>query len=898
MSFRSLLNLTALGIATIGWCQPNYVPDPLLRDVLNGFIPDLVGSDGYITDPGAYIGDMSFPVDWTPCDLTGLEFVSCNTMVLSFDPTIEVTAFPSFPAISGTDPGFQLWYYPGTDLPAQPAGLAYLILDGATQLQNWTIAGSPGQPIGSVELHNFPTSSAWPSSVSYVDNFTAETCDGDQPFVIGNGVRNAWYSNLPYLATMPNLSPDQEYMSIGGCPSITSGWATPQVANNPILEFGGMDGLQSLTNFPTFVDSLSVDQAPVLATLAIPGSLIGLSLGNVPLLPAPVFPAGLKHLSIGGEGPWGVVPTLPAMLETFAVGDIPIYVELPPAFPNTLRSFTAYYCSFAEDMPLLPEGVTEITLISVYNEFTQAAFPSALETLTLQSCSLTDLPALPEGLLQLVVTNCGVTCLPPLPMSLVTLSADMACYPNQPPGVPQLTLCSILISYCPEVNPTISGHVFLDLNRDGEQGPGEKNYTYGTLRFLPSNFQTGIDTAGNYSIALPIGEYTVELTGLVYPFSDLSPMQYVQELVTVNDNADSLNFAISAPTDLPVERQVYMRSMEFARPGFSHSLVFNAFIDGYHEDTTIVTITYDPFLSLSAVQTNSPYTIVGNVITIKVPPDHPDLLFEGVRLNVPAIVPLGTLLTAQCSVGPATNDPNLDNNSITLDYHVLGAFDPNDKQVLPAVLTPSEVAADTLVEYMIRFQNTGTYLAERVLITDTLSADLRWDSFRFNQSSHPCEWFMRDGVVHFVFNEIMLPDSNANEPESHGFVSFSIRPSMDLLLGETVVNEANIYFDFNEPVITDPCILTIDMPDALPDTRSAKGSAVYPIPAIDHLTVVLPQGALYSGEVIATDGRVLQRISNLRSKQRIDVSTLPSGTYLLVLNSSIASGMRERFIKQ
>ena len=157
---------------------------------------------------------------------------------------------------------------------------------------------------------------------------------------------------------------------------------------------------------------------------------------------------------------------------------------------------------------------------------------------------------------------------------------------------------------------------------------------------------------------------------------------------------------------------------------------------------------------------------------------------------------------------------------------------------------------------------------------------------------------MRDGVLHFVFNEIMLPDSNANEPESHGFVSFSIRPNTDLALGETVQNIANIYFDFNEPVITDPCELTIDISNAVPSVIAQEASAVYPIPALDHITVILPNGSVYQGEVIATDGRVVQRVSAVRTNDRINVASLSPGTYVIILQSAAGGILREQFIKQ
>jgi hypothetical protein len=58
------------------------------------------------------------------------------------------------------------------------------------------------------------------------------------------------------------------------------------------------------------------------------------------------------------------------------------------------------------------------------------------------------------------------------------------------------------------------------------------------------------------------------------------------------------------------------------------------------------------------------------------------------------------------------------------------------------------------------------------------------------------------GTLIFDFQNILLPDSNVNEPASHGFVQFRIRPRADVPLETDIFNNAAIYFDFNDPIIT------------------------------------------------------------------------------------------------
>jgi len=79
------------------------------------------------------------------------------------------------------------------------------------------------------------------------------------------------------------------------------------------------------------------------------------------------------------------------------------------------------------------------------------------------------------------------------------------------------------------------------------------------------------------------------------------------------------------------------------------------------------------------------------------------------------------------------------------------------------------------------------------------------DKTTFTLLSYSHEPFVQlytNGVLKFNFPNIHLPDSNTNEPASHGYVQFKIKAKDSLTLGNAIENTANIYFDFNAPVIT------------------------------------------------------------------------------------------------
>lgn len=134
----------------------------------------------------------------------------------------------------------------------------------------------------------------------------------------------------------------------------------------------------------------------------------------------------------------------------------------------------------------------------------------------------------------------------------------------------------------------------------------------------------------------------------------------------------------------------------------------------------------------------------------------------------------------------------------------IGAYDPNQKTAIPEGHGPQRLLLqDVPLQYTIDFQNTGTDTAYRVLLRDELNGYLDISSFQPLFASHPYSWEIKNGrYLEVLFQPIALPDSNVNEPASHGFFTFSIRPLPLLGDGQTISNIANIIFDYNPPIVT------------------------------------------------------------------------------------------------
>ncbi|MFT3912360.1 MAG: T9SS type A sorting domain-containing protein [Ferruginibacter sp.] len=162
---------------------------------------------------------------------------------------------------------------------------------------------------------------------------------------------------------------------------------------------------------------------------------------------------------------------------------------------------------------------------------------------------------------------------------------------------------------------------------------------------------------------------------------------------------------------------------------------------------------------------------------------------------------IGDTLMTLATINPVVGDETPWDNSFVLPQQVRVSYDPNYKECLQGEKLDIVNIGNPL-DYVIHFQNLGTAPAANVVVTDTLSNHLDWESFDITGTSHPCDVQRKDNKLQFYFKDINLLDATSNEPASHGFVAFKIRPKSTVVIGDSLNNRASIYFDFNAPVVT------------------------------------------------------------------------------------------------
>ncbi len=225
----------------------------------------------------------------------------------------------------------------------------------------------------------------------------------------------------------------------------------------------------------------------------------------------------------------------------------------------------------------------------------------------------------------------------------------------------------------------------------------------------------------------------------------------------------------------------------------------------------------------------------------------------------------------------------------------VNSFDPNDKNGFPrGVKEEHFIDQNVEMEYIIRFQNTGTAPALDIEIRDTLSASFDPTTVRPGASSHSYQWDMQgDGVVVFKFADINLPDSAASQINSQGFVQFRVQQRKDVAIGTRIENTAAIYFDNNAPVITNQTFHTIGKEFVVSATSTVLVPNVYiqiaPNPLTNQARVSvegLDNTDKMNFRLYSTVGKSVLNSQFSGSSFEFQAAQLPAGVYFYEIRSA------------
>lgn len=446
---------------------------------------------------------------------------------------------------------------------------------------------------------------------------------------------------------------------------------------------------------------------------------------------------------------------------------------------------------------------------------------------------------------------------------------------------------SLMVSGTSSCFDTITGMVFQDFNGNCIMDSTEGIVPNARVDINPGG-AVFTDQNGQYSFVTDTGTFTVSASS-PYLYMDVSCPASGEHSVSFNaigQVSSGNDFAIEVVPTQDLRASIYCG---IVRPGFLQSISFTIANDGTIPMGGVVAFELDSNLTFYSVTgtTPTPDSIVGNTLYWS---------FAGLgmfqslsfsfRAQVPTIpqVSLNDPISNSVLVMPLSGDITPTNNTSTCYDFIRGAYDPNDKAVTPYGDEGKITQDDTLMYYRIRFQNTGTDTAFNVVIRDTLDSNLEWSSFKMGTASHDYQvHFEEDDILVFTFNNILLPDSNVNEPGSHGHITYYMEHNGTLPIGAEIKNRAAIYFDFNPPIITNTVVSKIHEPEGEVSIRYLPtfSTRIYPNPTENHTIIDAGNTIIQRIAVMDINGKQLYYKESLNNTKHQLNLNLPSGIYLV-----------------
>ncbi|WNH13142.1 T9SS type A sorting domain-containing protein [Thalassobellus suaedae] len=443
-------------------------------------------------------------------------------------------------------------------------------------------------------------------------------------------------------------------------------------------------------------------------------------------------------------------------------------------------------------------------------------------------------------------------------------------------------------------------NAFYDANTNDGFEANEINFLNGTLTYEENNdgvqhnlySSNGIfniisdDDTNTYDISYDINnEYDSCYNITTTSYDDIS---------VINGSTVNYNFPINKVKDCG-DIALYLTSYASPRPGFDY---FNRLVivnkgletvtSGSVEFTNDSSVTFKNVLGIDSGNSVTNTSTGFRLDFVNLQPNQSE--YVNVIMNVPVPTSLGTVLTN--TVAYSVSDLNIENNKSTLSEVVIGSYDPNDiaESNGPEILY-DDFTTDDYLYYTIRFQNVGTASAINVSIDNALDAKLDKSTIQMLNASHDYVFRRTNNLLNWKFDNIHLPSEDMDEPASHGYVYYKIKPLAGYKIGDVIPNTAEIYFDFNPAVITNT--YKTEFVATLSNKKISDSEfSISPNPANNSVELSFGKVNISSinVKIYNIQGKqILKASKTLQNKSVIlDVSKLKSGLYFIKVSDGIS----------
>lgn len=435
----------------------------------------------------------------------------------------------------------------------------------------------------------------------------------------------------------------------------------------------------------------------------------------------------------------------------------------------------------------------------------------------------------------------------------------------------------------------VSGQNKLDTNNNGCD---VNDIIYPNLKFdIVSNSTSSVlisDNTGNFAVPLPSGKHTITPKLENPDYFNIQPKSVTIDFPTQISPLIS-NFCIK-PIGTHPDLEISLIPINSAIPGFTSNYKILYKNKGNYLQSGSVNLTFDDSIldvvsTVPAASSNSTDNLKWNFTNL-LPLQTREILVT-LRLNKPTDSPsanAGMILKFTTEISSPTTDDTPKDNNFMFDQIIVNSFDPNDKTCIDGA-TVSSAKIGEYVHYVIRFENSGTYNAQNITVTDIIDTN-KFDitSLIPQTGSHSFTTNITEGnKVEFMFEGINLPFKDFN---NDGYVAFKIKTKSTLKPGDEFSNSSSIYFDYNSPINTNTAITKIESNLGNEEFAIESNFIFYPNPVNDALYISKKKDIEISSlSIYNTLGQLVSVHPNAKNLTTIDVSKLPSGSYFIKVNS-------------
>ncbi len=431
---------------------------------------------------------------------------------------------------------------------------------------------------------------------------------------------------------------------------------------------------------------------------------------------------------------------------------------------------------------------------------------------------------------------------------------------------------------------TLSGYMYIDNNSDCQFNTGDDTLRYqqvhiyengNYIRYAWSHYN------GYYNFGL-INGVTYEVAPPPFVAANLNavltcPASGNYTVSSLPSTGNDFGFECNPGVDFFAWTS--LNCVRMAVPATSNAIFRNNLCE---KAPSVAKIVKDPRLDFQLLNPQ-PTLISGDTFIWVLPPLNQGsgwfFVYMTISVNTPMSV--GDSVYYYQSIESLSNELSPLDNVISRWLRVTNAWDPNDKQVFP----DGNISPTQELTYMIRFQNTGNDTAFNISVVDTLSQLLDVSTLEIMGASHPMSIdVVTSHVLKFNFYNIMLPDSGTNEPESHGYILYKVKPLPGLPNGTAIENTAHIFFDWNPAIVTNTTVSVIDSALATAVNPASSASStfnLYPNPAQEEVKIFIPAFAEgeYQYEISDVMGKSVQKAKIISGRQTVSLQTLANGVY-------------------